>query len=79
MLLFSCDEKRVFDEYQSVRKDWHKDSVVTFELPSLDSKKLYNLYVNVRNNDDYPFNNLFLIEWPIILWQIGDFKSPSEQ
>ena len=61
VLLFSCDEKRVFDEYQSVGKEWHKDSVVTFELPSLDSKKLYNLYVNVRNNDDYPFNNLFLI------------------
>jgi gliding motility-associated lipoprotein GldH len=61
MLLFSCDEKRVFDEYQSVGKEWHKDSIVTFELPSLDAKKLYNLYVNVRNNDDYPFNNLFLI------------------
>lgn len=40
---------------------WHKDSVVAFELPKLDPKKMYNLYVNIRNNDDYPFNNLFLI------------------
>ncbi len=61
VLLFSCDEKRVFDEYKSVGKEWHKDSVVTFELPQLDAKKMYNLYVNVRDNDDYPFNNLFLI------------------
>lgn len=61
LLLFSCDEKRVFDEYKSVGSAWHKDSIVTFELPQLDSKKLYNLYVNVRDNDDYPFNNLFLI------------------
>jgi gliding motility-associated lipoprotein GldH len=30
-------------------------------LPQLDPKKTYNLYVNVRDNDDYPFNNLFLI------------------
>lgn len=61
LLLFSCDEKRVFDEYKSVGNAWHKDSIVTFDLPQLDAKKTYNLYVNVRDNDDYPFNNLFLI------------------
>jgi len=61
ILVTSCDKKRVFDQYKSVGKEWHKDSVVTFNLPKLDSKKLYNLYVNVRDNDDYPFNNLFLI------------------
>ena len=57
----SCDKKRVFDEYQSVGKSWHKDSIVSFDLPQLVPKKTYNLYVNVRDNDDYPFNNLFLI------------------
>ena len=61
LLVISCDEKRVFDQYQSVGNAWHKDSVVTFELPKLDSKKHYNMYVNVRDNDAYPFNNLFLI------------------
>ena len=61
LLVISCDEKRVFDEYKSVGKTWHKDSIVTFELPKLDPKKSFNLYVNVRDNDDYPFNNLFLI------------------
>ena len=61
LLVISCDEKRVFDQYQSVGNAWHKDSVVTFELPKLDSKKQYNMYVNVRDNDTYPFNNLFLI------------------
>ena len=60
-LAISCDKKRVFDEYKSVGKTWNKDSIVTFELPKLDSKKFFNLYVNVRDNDDYPFNNLFLI------------------
>ena len=59
--LISCDKKRVFDEYQSVGKSWHKDSIVSFDLPQLDPKKTYNLYVNVRDNDDYAFNNLFLI------------------
>ncbi len=59
--LISCDQKRVFDDYQSVGKSWHKDSIISFDLPQLDSKKTYNLYVNIRNNNDYPFNNLFLI------------------
>jgi len=60
-LVISCDKKRVFDDYKSVGKAWHKDSIVTFTLPQLDAKRAYNLYVNVRDNDDYPFNNLFLI------------------
>ena len=61
LLIVSCDKKRVFDEYKSVGTAWHKDSIVTFELPKLDPKKSFALYVNVRNNNDYPFSNLFLI------------------
>ncbi|MCI9844463.1 gliding motility lipoprotein GldH [Flavobacterium pectinovorum] len=61
ILLFSCDKKRVFDEYKSVGSAWHKDSIVTFDLPVLDSTKRYNLFVNLRDNNNYPFNNLFLI------------------
>lgn len=57
----SCDKKRVFDEYESVGREWHKDSIVTFNLPEMDSVKNYNLFVNIRNNNDYPFNNIFLI------------------
>lgn len=61
LLVISCDKQRAFDQYKSVGDGWHKDSIVTFELPKLDAKKTYNLYVNIRDNDDYPFNNLFLI------------------
>jgi gliding motility-associated lipoprotein GldH len=61
LFLFSCDKKRVFDEYKNVGNAWHKDSIVTFDLPQLDAKKKYNLFVNVRDNDDYPYSNLFLI------------------
>lgn len=59
--LVSCDKKRVFDEYKSVGKAWHKDSIVSFDLPKIDTTKYYNLYLNVRDNDNYPFNNLFVI------------------
>ena len=59
--LVSCDKKRVFDEYKSVGNAWNKDSIVSFDLPEMDVKKQYNLFLNIRDNNDYPFNNLFLI------------------
>ncbi|MEC4003418.1 gliding motility lipoprotein GldH [Flavobacterium sp. SUN052] len=61
LLMLSCDKKRVFDEYKSVGNAWHKDSIITFKLPKFDASKKYNLFVNVRDNNDYPFDNLFLI------------------
>lgn len=56
----SCDKNRVFDEYKSLR-GWNKDSLVTFELENIDSTGIYNLFINIRNNSDYQFSNLFLI------------------
>lgn len=61
VLFSSCDKKRVFDEYKSVGSAWHKDSIITFTLPELDSTKRYNLFINVRDNSNYQYNNLFLI------------------
>lgn len=60
ILFSSCDENRVFDEYQSVN-GWQKDSLISFELQNLDSTKVYNLFINIRNNSDYQYSNLFLI------------------
>lgn len=35
--------------------------VVEFNLPQLDSLKNYNLFVNIRNTNEYKYNNIFLI------------------
>ncbi|OAB28531.1 protein involved in gliding motility GldH [Flavobacterium fryxellicola] len=61
ILFSSCDKKRVFDQYKSVGPTWHKDSIVIFNLPELDSTKRYDLFINLRANNDYQYNNLFLI------------------
>ena len=59
--LMSCDKKRVFDEYKSIPIKWNKDSIITFKLQNIDSVQNYNLFINVRNNSDFAFSNLFLI------------------
>lgn len=60
-LLVSCDKERVFDEYKSIPNSWNKDSIVTFKLQNIDSVQSYNLFINVRNNNDFSYSNLFLI------------------
>ena len=58
--ILSCDEKRVFDEYESLN-GWHKDSLVTFQISGVDTTKQYNLFINIRNDNQYRYSNLFLI------------------
>lgn len=59
--IVSCDKNRVFDEYKSVGNAWVKDSIVTFDFKQEDTTKLYNLFVNLRANQAYQFNNLYVI------------------
>jgi gliding motility-associated lipoprotein GldH len=61
LLFLACDKKRVFDEYKTVGRGWNKDSIVSFDFPVLDSTQQYNLFVNLRANDNYKYNNIFLI------------------
>ena len=59
--IVSCDSNRVFDEYQSVSGQWDKDNIIEFKLTPPDTTNTYNLYVNLRNTEDYKYSNLFLI------------------
>jgi len=57
-----CDSNRIYDEYKSVpNTSWHKDSIISFKISPPDSLNRYNLFVNLRNTNEYKYNNLFLI------------------
>ncbi len=57
----SCDSTVVWSETQSVAGTWDKQEEVIFSVSNLDSLKNYNIFINLRNTNDYPFNNVFLI------------------
>ncbi|WP_296143564.1 gliding motility lipoprotein GldH [uncultured Flavobacterium sp.] len=61
ILLVSCDKKRVFDQYKTVGDAWQKDSIASFTYNNQDTTQRYDLFLNLRSNNDYPFNNIFLI------------------
>ncbi len=58
----SCTKNMVFNQYKNIEQaKWHKDSIIKFKINSIDTISKNNIYVNLRNNKDYEFSNLFLI------------------
>ena len=60
-LFISCDENRIFDEYKKLDGSWKKTDTIQFSFEQNDTVNPYNLFLNVRNNNDYPYNNLYVI------------------
>ena len=59
---FSCsDNKIVYGDIQSVGEAWGKEEVMHFDIPEMDTLQSYNIYLNLRNNHHYPYNNIYLI------------------
>lgn len=61
ILLISCNDSIIYDDYQSIDQTWHKDSIVTFNFKQKDTTSLHNVFIKIRNNHKYPYSNLFLI------------------
>jgi len=52
----------VYDEYKTMSNGtWDKDDKVNFSFTPPDTLNNYNLYINLRNNNDYKYSNLYLI------------------
>ena len=61
VLLFSCNKKVVYSDYKALKgSKWSQDSVLRFDLTVPDSSKIYNLFLNVRNEGRYPYSNLWV-------------------
>lgn len=61
-VFLSCaDASLVYGEFQPIKDKWDKDHIIEFELPVMDSLKTFDLHVNLRNTQAYPYNNIFLI------------------
>lgn len=59
--LASCNSDTVVGDTRALTDAWDKDNVIEFEIPPLDSLKKYHIFLQLRNSNEYKFNNLFLI------------------
>jgi gliding motility-associated lipoprotein GldH len=58
----SCEKNRTYEKNVSIEKySWDSKVAPAFTVDIRDTSQLYNIYVNVRHNDEYPFQNLWLL------------------
>ena len=58
----SCGNDTVYNKFQPIRdKVWDKQSEYLFEYEINDSSLPYNLLLQIRNNDGYKYQNLWLL------------------
>ncbi len=66
LILFStftmgCSNKEIFSEFHSFpQSEWDQQKKVQFEVLVTDTSLRYDVSLAIRNNDNYPFRNLFL-------------------
>lgn len=60
-VISSCDPDRVYDQsYTTGESGWDNDSVYHYEIMVNDTIGLNDFYINIRNNTDYPYSNIYL-------------------
>ena len=61
-ILLSCTEKKYFDQYKTVKNmEWEQNSPIEFIVSNTDTISKKNVFINIRNNEKYEYNSLFLI------------------
>ena len=62
VVIFSCVSDSVFSSYKAIpNNSWLLNKKVGFNFVVTDTISKQNLYINVRNNNNYKYSNLFLI------------------
>ena len=62
ILMFSCDDIIEFNQYKTLENSfWKSGEKITFAFEVKDTILPKNLYINIRNNNDYEFSNLYII------------------
>jgi gliding motility-associated lipoprotein GldH len=67
--LVSCSHNEIFFEYHSFKKGgWDRNDVAVYHVNINDTTDLFDVSFEIRNNNDYPFRNI---------WLFVDFQIPE--
>lgn len=62
VIIISCNNNIAYNIYKPISNNqWHKDSIIDFTFKATDTLSINNVYINLRNNKNYQYSNLFLI------------------
>jgi gliding motility-associated lipoprotein GldH len=61
IIITSCDQHRIFEENHAIADgSWDYNKPVSFTVNIEDTTSVCNMYLNIRNQGNYRFSNLFL-------------------
>ena len=60
-LFSACNSNVVYYQYVPINNSaWHKDSTAVFAVPITDTTGLCDVIIDIRNRNEYPYQNLYL-------------------
>lgn len=61
LLITSCSNRQVYDKNFTIPGNvWNADNYLQFDININDTSSINNIYLNIRNNNSYPYKNLYL-------------------
>ncbi len=61
LLFISCKNDIFYEKMDTIKNEtWNVNQKLVYEFEILDSLQYYNIYLNVRNSTDYPYQNFYI-------------------
>ncbi|SFU27488.1 gliding motility-associated lipoprotein GldH [Pustulibacterium marinum] len=60
-VVVSCDNATIYSETKAIEGTWNRNDTIQFHVQSPDTINPYNIFINLRNNEDYAYSNLYMI------------------
>lgn len=61
IVFIACDKNRVYDSSKSIDSEqWHYQKYLKFDVSIDDTVSLHKFYINIRNNNEYEYQNIYL-------------------
>lgn len=67
-LFVQCEQSHFYQQQESVKNNWDKDTALEFDFEIKDTAMAYDFFLLSRNNNSYEYSNLYLIT---------EFKNPG--
>jgi len=61
VFLFGCTSNELYSDYRSLPGYWGEEEIMHFELKEMDTTSFYNMFLNIRNTNEFKYSNLILI------------------
>jgi len=59
--LFSCNHRTFYHKTDSFPNEvWNMDSSLVYEFSIIDSLQYYNIYIDIRNTTNYPYQDFYI-------------------